>query len=41
MLLVWISIVSVFLLVLYCVLSHDLLSVYLLEYLKFRNEIRG
>ena len=36
-----ISIVSVFLLTLYCVLSHDLFSVYLWEYLKFRNEIRG
>ena len=29
------------LLILYCVLSHDLFSVYLWEYLKFRNEIRG
>ena len=30
-----------FLLTVYCVLSHDLFSVYLREYLKFRNEIRG
>ena len=30
-----------FLLTLHCVLSHDLFSVYLWEYLKFRNEIRG
>ena len=29
--------VSVLLLILYCVLSHDLSSVYLWEYLKFRN----
>ena len=39
--LVRISIASVFLLILYCVLIHDLFSVYLWEYLKFRNEIRG